>query len=72
MHVKVLYCQGSLWSFFFALLENGPKVPAVVATDTNATHQYWLQKQLVPLASGDQRYGVWYRIKTLPGTKTPV
>jgi len=49
MHVKVLYGP------FFALLENGPKVPTAVATDTNATHQYWLQKQLVPLASGDQR-----------------
>ena len=34
--------------------------------------QYRLQKQLVPLASGDQRYGVWYRVKALPGTKTPV
>ena len=32
-----------------------PKVPAAVATGTNATHQYRLQKQLVPLASGDQR-----------------
>ena len=31
------------------------KVPAAFAAGTNATHQYRLQKQLVPLASGDQR-----------------
>ena len=48
-----------------------PKVPAAFATDTDA-HQYRLQKQLVPLASGDQGYEVWYRVKALPGTKTPV
>ena len=35
-------------------------------------HQYWLQKQLIHLSSGDQRFGVWYRVKPLPGTKTPV
>ena len=32
-----------------------PKVPVAFATGTDATHQYQLQKQLVPLASGDQR-----------------
>jgi len=49
-----------------SLLENTPKVLA------KGIHQYRLQKHLIPLASGDQRYGVWYRVKALPGTKTPV
>ena len=41
------------------LIENRPKVPAAVATGTDATHQYRLQKQLVPLASSDKgkRFG---------------
>ena len=51
--------HGLLNSSHLPLLENMPKVlakvPAAVAADTNATHQYRLQKQLVPLASDDQR-----------------
>ena len=31
------------------------KISTAVATGTNVTHQYRLQNQLIPLASGDQR-----------------
>jgi len=49
-----------------------PKVTDVVAAGTNATHQYRLQQQLVPLASGAQRQKVWYRVKALTSAKTQI
>ena len=44
----------------------------VTAAGTDATHQYRLQQQLVPLASGAQRQKVWYRVKALTSAKTQI
>ena len=43
------------------------------AKDPGQKYQLLLQSILMSsLASGDKKYGVWYRVKALPGTKTLV